>query len=115
MWRPGGRVDVIGFARAPGIAAGERGSRAAVLAAIEELGYRPNAAARTLARRQSHSIGVLVSDLHNPFFPMVLDGIDAVAEEHEYTSLIVCGKRRSETEEHALGRLLDCRRTASSP
>lgn len=82
-------------------------ARAAVLAAIEELGYRPNAAARTLARRQSHSIGVLVSDLHNPFFPMVLDGIDAVAEEHEYTSLIVRGKRRSQTEEHALGRLLE--------
>ena len=82
-------------------------ARAAVLSAIEELGYRPNAAARTLARRQSHSIGVLVSDLHNPFFPMVLDGIDAVAEEHGYTSLIVRGKRRSQTEEHALGRLLE--------
>jgi len=82
-------------------------ARAAVLSAIEELGYRPNAAARTLARRQSHSIGVLVSDLHNPFFPMVLDGIDAVAEEHEYTSLVVSGKRRSQTEEHALGRLLE--------
>jgi DNA-binding LacI/PurR family transcriptional regulator len=82
-------------------------ARAAVLAAIEELGYRPNAAARTLALRQSHSIGVLVSDLHNPFFPMILDGIDAVAEEHQYTSLIVRGKRRSQTEEHALGRLLE--------
>ncbi len=82
-------------------------ARAAVLAAIEQLGYRPNAAARTLARRQSHSIGVLVSDLHNPFFPMVLDGIDEVAEEHGYTSLIVRGKRRSQTEEHALGRLLE--------
>jgi len=82
-------------------------ARAAVLAAIEELGYRPNAAARTLARRQSHSIGVLVSDLHNPFFPMVLDGIDEVAEEHGYTSLVVRGKRRSQTEEHALGRLLE--------
>src|SRR5215472_7212070 len=82
-------------------------ARAAVLSAIEELRYRPNAAARTLARRQSHSIGVLVSDLHNPFFPMVLDGIDEVAEEHGYTSLIVRGKRRSQTEEHALGRLLE--------
>lgn len=82
-------------------------ARAAVLRAIEELGYRPNAAARTLVRRQSHSIGVLVSELHNPFFPMVLDGIDVVAEEHGYTSLVVRGKRRSQTEEHALGRLLE--------
>jgi len=38
---------------------------------------------------------------------MVLDGIDEVAEEHGYTSLIVRGKRRSQTEEHALGRLLE--------
>jgi DNA-binding LacI/PurR family transcriptional regulator len=82
-------------------------ARAAVLRAIEELGYRPNAAARTLVGRQSHAIGVLVSDLYNPFFPMVLDGIDAVAEEHGYTSLIVMGKRRSQTEEHALDQLLE--------
>jgi DNA-binding LacI/PurR family transcriptional regulator len=82
-------------------------ARAAVLRAIDELGYRPNAAARTLVGRQSHAIGVLVSDLYNPFFPMVLDGIDAVAEEHGYTSLIVMGKRRSQTEEHALGQLLE--------
>jgi Bacterial regulatory proteins, lacI family/Periplasmic binding proteins and sugar binding domain of LacI family len=82
-------------------------ARAAVLHAIEELGYRPNAAARTLVGRQSNAIGVLVSDLYNPFFPMVLDGIDAVAEEHGYTSLIVMGKRRSQTEEHALGQLLE--------
>jgi DNA-binding LacI/PurR family transcriptional regulator len=82
-------------------------ARAAVLRAIEELGYRPNAAARTLVRRQSHAIGVLVSDLHNPFFPMVLDGIDVVAEEHGYTSLVVNGKRRGQTEEDALGRLLE--------
>jgi DNA-binding LacI/PurR family transcriptional regulator len=82
-------------------------ARAAVLRAMEELSYRPNAAARTLVRRQSHSIGVLVSELHNPFFTMVLDGIDAVAEEHGYTSLIVRGKRRSQTEEDMLGRLLE--------
>jgi DNA-binding LacI/PurR family transcriptional regulator len=82
-------------------------ARAAVLRAIEELGYRPNAAARTLVGRQSNAIGVLVSDLYNPFFPMALDGIDAVAEEHGYTSLIVRGKRRSQTEEHALEQLLE--------
>jgi DNA-binding LacI/PurR family transcriptional regulator len=82
-------------------------ARAAVLRAIDEIGYRPNAAARTLVRRQSHLIGVLVSELHNPFFAMVLDGIDSVAEEHGYTSLVVSGKRRGQTEEQMLGRLLE--------
>ena len=46
--------------------------RAAVLRAIEELGYRPNAAARTLVRRRSNAIAVLVSDLHNLFLPEVV-------------------------------------------
>jgi DNA-binding LacI/PurR family transcriptional regulator len=82
-------------------------ARSAVLGAIEELGYRPNAAARTLVRRESHSIGVLVSDLHNPFAPLIVGGIDVVAEEHGYTSLVVSSKRRSQTEEHALHRLLE--------
>lgn len=74
---------------------------------MDELGYRPNAAARTLRHRRSHSIGVLVSELHNPFFSMILDGIDAVAMEHGYTSLIVRGQRQSQTEEDMLGRLLE--------
>jgi DNA-binding LacI/PurR family transcriptional regulator len=82
-------------------------ARAAVLRAIDELGYRPNAAARTLVRRASYSIGVLVSDLHNPFFAMLIDGIDAVAEQHGYTPLVVRGKRQSHTEEQALSRLLE--------
>lgn len=82
-------------------------ARSAILRAMEELGYRPNAAARTLRHRKSHSIGVLVSELHNPFFSMILDGIDAVAEDHGYTSLIVRGQRRSQTEEDMLGRLLE--------
>ena len=42
--------------------------RAAVTKAAEEIGYRPNAVARSLVRRRSYLIGVMVSDLHNPYF-----------------------------------------------
>ena len=50
-------------------------SREAVMRAVAELGYRPNAAARLLAERQSHTIGVLLNDLRQPWFADMLDGL----------------------------------------
>lgn len=48
--------------------------RARVRTAIEELGYRPSAAARGL-RGQTYTIGVMLPDIRNPFFADVLDGV----------------------------------------
>jgi DNA-binding LacI/PurR family transcriptional regulator len=50
-------------------------SREAVLRAVAELGYRPNVAARLLAERQSHAVGVLLNDLRQPWFADMLDGL----------------------------------------
>lgn len=86
-----------------------RGAREAVNRAMAELGYRPNAAARTLVRNRSGAIGVIVTDFHNPFFADVLDGIDAVAADHGYTTLVLKGKRSARAEDRALETLLELR------
>ena len=54
--------------------------RAAVDRAITELGYRPNAAARSLREGHSRAIGVLLNDVRHPWFIDLLDGLISVLE-----------------------------------
>jgi DNA-binding LacI/PurR family transcriptional regulator len=63
--------------------------RRAVEAAVVEIGYRPNAAARGLRRSRSGTIGVVMSGLMNPSSVAALTGIEAVAAEHG-RGLFVC-------------------------
>jgi DNA-binding LacI/PurR family transcriptional regulator len=51
---------------------------------IERTGYTPNAHARTLATRQNHTIGLILSDLSNPFFPELVKSIQECAVVHGY-------------------------------
>ncbi len=83
--------------------------RAAVLRSIEELGYRPNAAARTLVRRRSGAIAVLVSDLHNLFLPEVIAGLDPELARRGYTTVIVTGRHSEQAELEGLHRVLELR------
>jgi DNA-binding LacI/PurR family transcriptional regulator len=84
-------------------------SRAAVLRAAQDLGYHPNAAARTLVRRRSHAVGILVTDLRNLFLPELAAGLDPLLEERAYTTFVVTGKHQQQTEEAALAQLLELR------
>jgi DNA-binding LacI/PurR family transcriptional regulator len=76
--------------------------RAAVLRAAQELGYQPNAVARSLVQRRTHTIGVLVSDLHNPFVADVVDGVDARGTELGYQPLLGNSRRQPRREEDLL-------------
>jgi LacI family transcriptional regulator len=60
-----------------------------VLAAADELGYRPNTFARGLKTSRSMTIGVLVPDLTNPLFPPIVLGIDDRLTSDGYTPLLV--------------------------
>ena len=59
-----------------------------VLAAAEELGYRPNPVARSLRTRRSHTVGVLIPDLNNPLFPPIVRGLDDRLAAAGYVALI---------------------------
>lgn len=70
------------------------GLRAKVEASVAKLGYRPRAAARAM-RGRSYTIGVLLSDIRNPFFSDILDGLNAALERTQYRSLLGIGQSAS--------------------
>jgi DNA-binding LacI/PurR family transcriptional regulator len=84
-------------------------NREAVLQAIEELNYRPNAIARSLVERRTRILGVMISDLRNPFFGDVVSGIQMRAEELGYHVLFNTGDRVPKLEEAAIESLLELR------
>jgi LacI family transcriptional regulator len=64
-------------------------TEARVRRAMEELGYQPNAIAQSLRKRTTYAIGILVSDITNPFFATLVRGAEDAALEAGY-SVIVC-------------------------
>jgi DNA-binding LacI/PurR family transcriptional regulator len=83
--------------------------RRAVLAAAAALDYRPNAVARSLVQRRTRVLGVMLSDLHNPFFADVLDGVAARAGERGYKAMLNTGNRAASGEAEAIETLLELR------
>ncbi|MDA8229223.1 MAG: LacI family DNA-binding transcriptional regulator [Desulfitobacterium hafniense] len=65
-----------------------------ILEAIEELGFYPNAMARSLQLNKTKTIGLLVPDIANPYYPGIVRGVEDVARELGYT-VILCNADRS--------------------
>jgi DNA-binding LacI/PurR family transcriptional regulator len=84
-------------------------SRRRVSDAATKLGYRPNLMARNLASRRTLTIGVLLNDLHNPWFAEVTDGIHDAAERHGYQLILASGRRNARLESRALDTFLASR------
>jgi LacI family fructose operon transcriptional repressor len=74
------------------------GVRDRVIAAVKKLGYRPNQVARSLRSQQSTIIGLIVSDICNPFFTDVSRTVEDCAYEQGY-SVFLCNSDGDEKKE----------------
>jgi DNA-binding LacI/PurR family transcriptional regulator len=64
-------------------------TREKVLKAIKEFNYKPNEIARSLRNRSSKTIGVIVPDISNEFFALLMKGAEAVSKDNGYL-VILC-------------------------
>jgi len=80
-------------------------TRSRVQAAIDRLGYTPNAQARMLRTARTHVIVALVPDISNPFFAEVIRGIEQVAHQNGY-SVLLGDTQNSRVREKAYAELL---------
>jgi DNA-binding LacI/PurR family transcriptional regulator len=74
-----------------------------VLEAIEQLNYTPVKAAQTLRRVGTRTLGVVIPDITNLYFALLVRGIESVAFERGFTTLICDSNHQKERE----GRYLD--------
>lgn len=61
---------------------------AAVMSAAEELGYRPSGVARSLRMKRTRTLGLIVTDLENPFFPELVKAADTAARTLGYSIIL---------------------------
>jgi LacI family transcriptional regulator len=80
-----------------------------VLAAVKTLGYRPNALAASLRRKETRTIGVVVPEITNPFFAALVHRIEDLAAVSDYQILLVSSNEDPKQEAARIRTLLDRR------
>ena len=74
-------------------------TRQRVLAAAEELRYAPNPVARSLARRRTGNLGIVVPDIANSFSAMVIKAVQQEARRAEYALFVAASDELADDEE----------------
>ncbi|MEH6943343.1 LacI family DNA-binding transcriptional regulator [Bacillus sp. JJ722] len=74
-------------------------TRKKVEGAIQELDYSPNEVARSLFRKESRLIGLLLPDITNPFFPELARGVEDEIQKHGFHLLFGNSDEKSEKEQ----------------
>ncbi len=73
-----------------------------VLKAIRELNYRPNVLAKSVRRRRTNTVGVVMCDLENPFMMEMLRGVEVVLTSNGFDMLVTNTSYSEEREQSAL-------------
>ncbi|WP_206485106.1 LacI family DNA-binding transcriptional regulator [Thalassotalea sp. G2M2-11] len=78
-----------------------------VMDAMQELGFRPNSVARSLASNRSNCIGILVSELHGPFYGAMLSEIETELRKAGKHSIVTAGHSNEQSEKEGIEFLID--------
>ena len=77
-------------------------TRQRVMAAMKALNYRPNSAAQSLASNCYNSVGMLVSEVHGPFFGEMMSGVETVLRAAHKHVIIAAGHSDEQSEKEAI-------------
>jgi LacI family transcriptional regulator len=77
-------------------------TKARVLEAAQRLGYRPNRLARALRYNKTRTLGVIVGDIANPYFSMLVRGVEQTAREFDYSVILQGTDEDLEREKEAI-------------
>mgnify|MGYP003624551737 CR=1 FL=1 len=73
-----------------------------VLAAIKELGYKPNAVAQALASNRSNSIGMLVGSLDGPYYGPLMHNVESTIRKHNLHFVVTSGLESQDRETNSI-------------
>lgn len=73
---------------------------------IDELGYRPNLMARSLITQRTNSIGLIVPNISNPFYPEVAQAVLSTARENQHNMLLCSHENDLEEQQQILDSLV---------
>lgn len=77
-------------------------TRQRILKAVNQVGYRPNALARSFRRSRADTLGVVLVTLTNSSHAHLLEGVESVARQNRHTVLVACSHGKCEVERDLL-------------
>jgi LacI family transcriptional regulator len=90
-----------------GAARGRPATARRVLAAARDLEYRPSGIARSLKRHRTHTLGLIITDIQNPFYPELVRAVEDAARAVDHSVMLVNGAEDPERERRALEELAE--------